>query len=440
MVAPDPIDAPFFTSVRSTFQSLAVCSSPAGVVARGYESLMNVTPWPMKTWSSIVTPSQMNVWLEILQRRPTDRVLLNLDEGADLRLVADLAAVQVDELRELDVLPELDVGSDADVVVRHVLARCRREGAAKLTGVQPRQQAPLPEITARGVARRILMSVQSERRPRVAEVEPHHLVERRPAAPGHLPQPGDARLGVEHAPAVPRLVLLDLVGERRPRSDERHLAAQDVPELRQLVEARLAQEPPDRRDPRVVGHLEHAVVAAVLARLSARLDEPAHVLVMERVIRVRVHRPELQHRERLRILTDADLPEEDRARRRQLHERRDDQKRRRQHQEQSIRLPTMSRPRLIGAAGERSSRGSQRDEQRVDRLGTLLRVLRRRRMHVDADGDAGHRRRRPVASRARRAPDPPVPGSRAHRTRRPPAESGRSPGLARTSRRRRCRA
>ena len=33
---------------------------------------MKVTPWPMKTWSSIVTPSQMKVWLEILQRRPTD--------------------------------------------------------------------------------------------------------------------------------------------------------------------------------------------------------------------------------------------------------------------------------------------------------------------------------------------------------------------------------
>ena len=32
---------------------------------------MNMTPWPMKTLSSIVTPSQINVWLEILQRLPT---------------------------------------------------------------------------------------------------------------------------------------------------------------------------------------------------------------------------------------------------------------------------------------------------------------------------------------------------------------------------------
>ena len=32
---------------------------------------MNITPWPMKTLSSMSTPSQMNEWLEILQRFPT---------------------------------------------------------------------------------------------------------------------------------------------------------------------------------------------------------------------------------------------------------------------------------------------------------------------------------------------------------------------------------
>src|SRR5271157_591494 len=31
---------------------------------------MNVTPWPMKTLSSMVTPSQTKVWLETLQRLP----------------------------------------------------------------------------------------------------------------------------------------------------------------------------------------------------------------------------------------------------------------------------------------------------------------------------------------------------------------------------------
>ena len=35
IVAPDPIDAPFLTTVGSTFQSFSVWSSPVGVVARG---------------------------------------------------------------------------------------------------------------------------------------------------------------------------------------------------------------------------------------------------------------------------------------------------------------------------------------------------------------------------------------------------------------------
>src|SRR5215472_17881529 len=71
IVTPEPIDAPSFTSVGSTFQSASVCKAPLTEVARGYESLMKVTPWPMNTLSSIVTPSQIKVWLEILQLLPT---------------------------------------------------------------------------------------------------------------------------------------------------------------------------------------------------------------------------------------------------------------------------------------------------------------------------------------------------------------------------------
>ena len=32
---------------------------------------MKTTPWPTNASSSMVTPSQMKVWLEILQRAPT---------------------------------------------------------------------------------------------------------------------------------------------------------------------------------------------------------------------------------------------------------------------------------------------------------------------------------------------------------------------------------
>ena len=43
IVAEDPIEAPFFTRVGTTFQSVSVCKAPSELVARGYRSLINVT-------------------------------------------------------------------------------------------------------------------------------------------------------------------------------------------------------------------------------------------------------------------------------------------------------------------------------------------------------------------------------------------------------------
>ena len=71
IVAPEPIDAPFFITVRLNFPVGLGLQAAVAVVARGYRSLMNITPCPINTLSSMVTPSQMKVWLEILQRRPT---------------------------------------------------------------------------------------------------------------------------------------------------------------------------------------------------------------------------------------------------------------------------------------------------------------------------------------------------------------------------------
>src|SRR4051812_36443303 len=70
-VALDPMEAPRSTRVFSTIQSRSVCGLPSGLVARGKRSFVNMTPWPMKTSSSILTPSQMKVCEEILQRAPT---------------------------------------------------------------------------------------------------------------------------------------------------------------------------------------------------------------------------------------------------------------------------------------------------------------------------------------------------------------------------------
>jgi hypothetical protein len=72
----------------------------------------------------------------------------------------------------------------------------------------------------------------------------------------------------------------------RPRADDRHLATDHVEDLRQLVEARLAQEPADARDAWVVRDLE----------VRRRQD----VEVLEgglQLLGVLDHRPELEHRE-----------------------------------------------------------------------------------------------------------------------------------------------
>src|SRR5207244_4049646 len=52
-------------------------------------------------------------------------------------------------------------------------------------------------------------------------------------------------------PRLARRVALDLVAERRPWPDQAHVAADHVPELRQLVEREPAQHAPDPRDARV---------------------------------------------------------------------------------------------------------------------------------------------------------------------------------------------
>src|SRR5688572_7458963 len=64
----------------------------------------------------------------------------------------------------------------------------------------------------------------------------------------HLPQTRDARPHAEPAHVRGIGDPLDVTPRQRARSDQRHVATQDVPELRQLVERRPPQEAPERRD------------------------------------------------------------------------------------------------------------------------------------------------------------------------------------------------
>ena len=81
-------------------------------------------------------------------------------------------------------------------------------------------------------------------------------------------------------------------GPKRARPDKAHVAAEDVPELRQLVHRRRAHEPPDARHARIV--------FSGLNRARARFG-------------IDDHRAELQRVEAAAALADALLREEHRA-------------------------------------------------------------------------------------------------------------------------------
>src|SRR5579884_1123781 len=70
----------------------------------------------------------------------------------------------------------------------------------------------------------------------VEQVHEHHLVEVEVTAPAHLPQPGNAA-GHLQSCLLPVLVALDFGWLRRPWTDDAHVAAQHVEELRNLVQA-----------------------------------------------------------------------------------------------------------------------------------------------------------------------------------------------------------
>src|SRR5262249_1392839 len=84
----------------------------------------------------------------------------------------------------------------------------------------------------------------------VPDVELDPIRPRELGAAVHLRPAGDAGLDVEPVPLM-LVVLLDLVAECRPRADHAHLAADDVPELRQLVEREPAQPASGACDPGV---------------------------------------------------------------------------------------------------------------------------------------------------------------------------------------------
>lgn len=125
------------------------------------------------------------------------------------------------------------------------------------------------------------------------------------AAAAGLPHAGDA--GQDHAVLAEVVaVALDLGCDDGARADEAHVAADDVPKLRQFVEAGLAEEGAELRDARVVLELE------VLLPLLAGLGVLGEVF-LQGFLCIRDHGLELVAREESAILADALVGEDDMA-------------------------------------------------------------------------------------------------------------------------------
>ena len=136
---------------------------------------------------------------------------------------------------------------------------------------------------------------------------------------------------------MPEFVCLDLVRDGRARADEAHVAAKDVEELRQLVEARAAEPATGARHARVVVQFVDGPLAVAHVRAGPTLDVAPLVLSVLSVVRACAHRSELEEEEYATVHPDALLPIEHRAARVQLDQERHQNPKRREQDERDRR-------------------------------------------------------------------------------------------------------
>ena len=111
-------------------------------------------------------------------------------------------------------------------------------------------------VAGKNRPRRLHQNLQIQKwRPRsgIPQVQPNHLIKCCSAAPVHLPETCDSGLGFERPTTVPNIVDVKLITNGRPRSDQRHLTLQHIPELREFIHAGTTHEPADPGDARIVG-------------------------------------------------------------------------------------------------------------------------------------------------------------------------------------------
>ena len=159
MVALEPTDAPFRMNVGTTFQSASVCRAPAGrrrprvhIVDKRHVMADEDVVLDRHAFADEGVGGDLAV--------PADEgALLDLDEGPDLGIVADRAAVEVDEGENLDVLAQLDVGRDPAVF--HGISLELDSLAAVLDGLVGGLQDPDDLEPGLAVVERLLVSLEA---------------------------------------------------------------------------------------------------------------------------------------------------------------------------------------------------------------------------------------------------------------------------------------
>src|SRR5580704_4106122 len=145
---------------------------------------------------------------------------------------------------------------------------------------------------------------------RILQVQTNHLVKGGLASAVHLPEAGDTRSRFEQAPTMPNVVGLNLVRNRRTRSNQGHLALQNVPELGNFIQTGTSHDFADPRDARIVGDFVGYLCVWIASRRGGFAgDELLDVFLVDRNVRRNVHRTKLQKLERNPVPANALLAE-----------------------------------------------------------------------------------------------------------------------------------
>jgi len=152
----------------------------------------------------------------------------------------------------------------------------------------------------------------------VLDIHQNLLLEPDIASATHLPDARKPRFDLKPA-AIKSRVEFDFVRDGRSRAYEAHVATDDVPELRELIDAETSNEPPDAGHSWIVRNLERALIVMMIEMCKIQLA----------TVSVRDHRAELVELKEASVASNAGLAKEDRTKVCEFDPERDDDQQRR---------------------------------------------------------------------------------------------------------------